>query len=133
MCFDRNINGNRDIKIFGLWLIACARVHETHFNIPNLADLLPFFGYFGRVFFFFCSLPKVEESVRFLISWISEKITASAVKDRADANTKLKTETAVKSVGISDCSEAVAKSGNWPPPFSPGTIPPKNMERTLKI
>ena len=31
MCFDRNINGNRDVK-FLVWLFACATVHETHFT-----------------------------------------------------------------------------------------------------
>ena len=30
MCFDRNINGNRNV-IF-LWLFACAMVRETHFR-----------------------------------------------------------------------------------------------------
>jgi hypothetical protein len=32
MCFDRNINGNRDVKLECDYLFACATVRETHFR-----------------------------------------------------------------------------------------------------
>ena len=36
MCFDRNINGNRDDKIFGVGLLVIALTKETYFStIPN--------------------------------------------------------------------------------------------------
>ena len=40
MCFDRNINGNRDVKLLGCdyfrpGLFASARLRETHFKKAN--------------------------------------------------------------------------------------------------
>ena len=38
MCFDRNINGNRDVKYLGCdYLFACAMVRETHFNTYHVS------------------------------------------------------------------------------------------------
>ena len=32
MCFDRNINGNKNGKILEVWLVSCVTVRATHFN-----------------------------------------------------------------------------------------------------
>ena len=33
MCFDRNINGNKDIKFLECDYLSCVTVRETHFSI----------------------------------------------------------------------------------------------------
>jgi hypothetical protein len=32
MCFDKNINGNKDDKFLEVWLASCVTVRETHFT-----------------------------------------------------------------------------------------------------
>ena len=39
MCFDRNINGNKDVKFLGVWLIAWALICETHFSFESSLPL----------------------------------------------------------------------------------------------
>ena len=33
MCFDRNINGKKDVKFFECYHLSCVTVRETHFNV----------------------------------------------------------------------------------------------------
>ena len=36
MCFDRNINGNKDVTILEVWLMSCVTVRETHFSFKMI-------------------------------------------------------------------------------------------------
>ena len=35
MCFDRNINGNKDVKFLECDYLSCVMVRETHFSDTN--------------------------------------------------------------------------------------------------
>ena len=43
-CFDRNINGNRDVKFFVKWLIVCVTVCETDFSTYILLYAIDAYG-----------------------------------------------------------------------------------------
>ena len=36
MCFDRNINGNKDDKLLEVYLVSCVTGRETHFNDESI-------------------------------------------------------------------------------------------------
>ena len=38
MCFDRNINGNKDVKFLECDYLSCVTVRETHFKHNNLYE-----------------------------------------------------------------------------------------------
>ena len=55
MCFDKNINGNKDVKVFGVGLFITALKLESHFSYSRRPTFINF-GFFclireGKVFF----------------------------------------------------------------------------------
>ena len=40
MCFDRNINENKDVKILEVRLVSCAMVRENHFKQVDKQEIL---------------------------------------------------------------------------------------------
>ena len=41
MCFDRNINGNKDVKFLECDYLSCVMVCETHFSTNSLSAKFP--------------------------------------------------------------------------------------------